>query len=88
MRFTLSVILLVSYQSFDSSVAAQEGLRSSASLVSDSADGGEATAADGLAAVQALAKFASWADEHGKAYHSEEERSERLLVWMENDGAS
>jgi hypothetical protein len=92
MRFSLVVILLVSYRSPDNFAAAQDGLRISdaaaaASSSSSSDHGG--LLADGLAAAAAvLAKFTSWADEHGKAYDSEEERTKKLMVWMENDGAS
>jgi hypothetical protein len=87
MRFSLVVILLVAYRSPDNFAAAQDGLRISdaAAAASSSSHG---LLADGLAAAAVLAKFSSWADEHGKAYESEEERSKRLMVWMENDGAS
>lgn len=36
--------------------------------------------------VELLAKFHSWAGEHEKSYSSDEEKVQRLKVWMENDG--
>lgn len=89
MRFSLAAILLISYhRSFDGFAAAQEGLRASdARGPAASSSSTSSGAGDAAAVLSALAKFTSWADEHGKAYRSEEERAKRLLVWMENDGA-
>lgn len=32
------------------------------------------------------ARFFLWTGEHGKKYDSDDERSHRLKVWVENDG--